>query len=53
MDGALGLAASSPGLSRHFYGRTQKDQETSLRVAGVPSEIRNRHLPNTSLRPYV
>ena len=49
MNGALGLTASSPGLSRHFYGRAQKDQETSLSVAGVTSEIRTRHLPNTSL----
>jgi len=53
MNGALGLAVSSPGLSRHFYVRTQKNQETSLRVAGVPSEIRTQHLPNTSLWPYV
>jgi len=39
MNGAVGLAANSPGLSRHFYERIQKDQETSLRVACVPSEI--------------
>jgi hypothetical protein len=53
MNGAMGLVASTSGLSRHIYERTQKDQKTSLRVAGIPSDIQTRHLPNTSLWPYV
>jgi hypothetical protein len=52
MNGALGLEASNPGLSRHFDGQAHKDQHTSARVAGVPFQIRNRHLPNTSIWPY-
>jgi hypothetical protein len=39
--------------SRHLSGETEEyHNNTSVRIAGIPREIRTEHLPNTSLQRY-
>jgi hypothetical protein len=35
-------------LSRHFSGRNEKNRDNSLRIDGVPAEMRTLHLLLTS-----
>jgi hypothetical protein len=39
-------------LSRHLRGRSEEHHETLVTRVGVPSEVRNEHLPNASLEHY-
>jgi hypothetical protein len=39
-------------LREFCLGRLRKTKKTSVRIAGVPTEIRNDYLPNTSLQRY-
>jgi hypothetical protein len=40
-------------LYRHLPEETEETQKTSVRVVGVPAEIRNGHLRNASQKRYL
>jgi hypothetical protein len=39
-------------IPRHLPGDTEENHESSVRMGGVPAEIRNEDLPKTSLQSY-
>lgn len=36
-----------------FLGKLGKTTKTSINIAGIPTDIRTEHLPNTSTRHYL
>jgi hypothetical protein len=47
------IVSSIKLLARNLYGGTEKIKKTPVGIAGVPTEIRTEHLPNTGLGRYL